>query len=343
MDSCCACPRWHQVRKKKAVATPFVHFDINDPSHSISGEYWQMGTAKNLPDFLEWQQTANCIHQGLPVDEKKLFQQSEAVTRPQFWGCLRDNVSFWVYRIFLTGRDAQGRPGRYFFVLFHSSSPALLAQSGVVNVLNYLASQSSIPLMLDEISGINPCETATTDERFPAEENSGIPMELALAIKHSEDVPAGSHFGLVIDGGTLLRKHPDLGFPISSKPDFGSPPNHFPRPILPPKSRDASVEKTSKNQDAGKPRKPPIAVMLLVIIAALLLILIVLVIIFALNPPPRPPVPPEAEPKASPSNSAKPREVGVPSQTERQRERPASEATDGDALPETVGDTPSAE
>ena len=270
--SLCAASSW---RVKPDGVTFAMTYDVNDPSFSVSGEYWQLGHAKASHDYDSWQHAARSIHQGLPVREEEFFRRTEAVTSPQFWGCIRDNNSYWIYRIYITGRDAHARPGRYFFVLFQVSSLASLSESEPSRIIFYLETQRSIPLILDRIPDPDPAIASTyplTDTLYNGRPETPPLTQMAFAIQSAQNVPVGSHYAWIIDSKTVLKIHTDLpllGKP-SAKPYFrqAPPPGNFAPATSPsPISRGGqSVDDTkgvSPSPQAPRPSWPVNSIVLM--------------------------------------------------------------------------------
>jgi len=238
-----------------------IPLDINDPSNSISGQYWQLDSGGAISDKIKWGRVAKSIKQGLPDREEKSFRETQPVSTTQFWGCLRDSESFWMYRIFITGRDNKDRPGRYFFVLFQLSLPSLLLNPEAARILSFLETERSIPLDLHSIQSPLPESNSTptlTDSLFSGEKDSSPCANVA---KCAKDVPVGSHYGWVFEDGILVRSYTDLpfDFEISDVPPTPTKTEKDPqRPTTP--NRPPLSPPTNKIPTSATPTQyPPIS------------------------------------------------------------------------------------
>ena len=190
-------------------------YDIYDPSSSVSGGYWQLGTANKAINKEEWQKFSGYINQGLPVREDALFRCKSPELEHELWGCLHWQGLYWVYRHFLTGHDNFNRPGRYFFVLFKLESPAELRNPATSNILRHLAGQTAIPLDVQPLKSqsISTAAGSMTDRLFPNTPPSVSGQNVATIAEMISKVPANEHHAWVISQGKVLREYPDLDTP----------------------------------------------------------------------------------------------------------------------------------
>lgn len=87
----------------------------------------------------------------MPSQLPEFDSATEPVRDKQFWGAIAlENL--WLYRLFITGRDSKGRPGRYFFILFKSNnSDDFISSQNAETILQNLENQTEIPLKVDDL------------------------------------------------------------------------------------------------------------------------------------------------------------------------------------------------
>ena len=223
-------------------------YDIYDPSSSVSGSYWQLGTANKTINKEEWQKVSGYINQGLPVREDELFRCKSPEMKHELWGCLHLQDSYWVYRHFLTGYDNFNRPGRYFFVLFKLESLTALRNPLMSNILRHLAGQTTIPLDLQSLKSqsISTTVGSMADQLFPINPVAVSEQNLTKIEELISKIPVNEHHAWVIRQCNILRKYLNLNTDI---PTYKKP---SPPPVV-----DEESGVASKSPFDGTPQKKP--------------------------------------------------------------------------------------
>jgi hypothetical protein len=135
-----------------SINEPFK-YNIWDPSYSKNGSYWQLPNVFSSTEADLWRQVVNCISNELPKRESDIFKCTETDRSHAFMGCLNWKNQYWAYRFFLTGRDGQNRPGRYFIAIFNLNDLNAIKSPQFSGIIKYLSSLTSIPLELNELNG----------------------------------------------------------------------------------------------------------------------------------------------------------------------------------------------
>ena len=234
--------RRRQDRSRSEVVP--VLFDINDPSYSKSGVYWQLDTVRESAEKDQWNGVLRHINGGVPQRERALFNCTQPVTDPEIWGAIKEQGITWAYRIFLTGRDPIDRPGRYFVLLgrLESLSAAEVAEFTAVAVR--LASVRSIPLALDHIDG-RP--STVTDALFGSGPASGFSGSLRERLGRLE---GGGHVAWLVNNEGVVNR-----LDLTVEPTCGGLPN----PVRTPssvKSKTPSSSHASPSQSTTEDNRP---------------------------------------------------------------------------------------
>jgi len=179
------------------------------------------------------------VNPGLPsqVDEETLFLTKVPLLEHELWGCIRWDDVFWLYRMFLTGRDDISRPGHYFFVIFKLEAPPLSEDSRITGIVERLRTQTAFSIKAGALRSL-PGKTAG-DALFP-----GVAMArftnpnptFVDVVKKCSIMQEGDHHGWIFRAGSLVREYSDLNPPLTSpKPPTPPKPNEIPpRPTPPP-------------------------------------------------------------------------------------------------------------
>ncbi len=189
-----------------------LSYDIYDPSSSVSGDYWQLGTARTSMDKSDWQAISNCINQGLPEREDEAFRCKEPRPEYELWGCIKWCDYYWIYRHFLTGLDNFARPGRYFFVLLRLGSATELRDTVLSRLFANLEKQRGIPIDIEGLKydmALRPL--GLTDQVLGTLPSSSFGLDTVS--RNISEIPDGAHIGWIIKDGALLRKYDDLPSP----------------------------------------------------------------------------------------------------------------------------------
>lgn len=190
-----------------------MEYDIYDPSNTVDGGYWQMGHGSDLAINNQWRAVADLINQGLPLRENSLFRCTLPERDNELWGCLRRDGLFWMYRVYLTGRDNFARPGRYFFLLFKLDSPNGIQDQSITKIVRHMETQTAIPLSIHEMRCLlakSPDPANLTTQIFTG--SSAIRDTAGLLAGKCTAIPEGAHHGWIIKNGTIVRQYSDLPF-----------------------------------------------------------------------------------------------------------------------------------
>ena len=194
------------------LAYKSVQYDIYDPSNSVAAQYWQMGVAESAKDTADWKKIGQCVNQGLPVKENSLFQCTKPDYDHAMWGCIHWKGIYWIYRLFLTGRDRFDRPGRYFFVLFKFNTLENLPYSEIIRIIHYLENQTTNPLDLEPLQNFS---TPNIDAVKPIE--IGISNDnLKSIFKWFRGMQDDFHAAQVTKRGNIISTYNDLIIPETS-------------------------------------------------------------------------------------------------------------------------------
>jgi hypothetical protein len=194
-----------------------LQYDIYDPSNSVAAQYWQMGVVESAKDATDWKQIGQSVNQGLPVKENALFQCTKPDSDHAMWGCIHWKGTYWIYKLFLTGRDRFDRPGRYFFVLFKFNTLENLPYSEIIRIIHYLENQTTNPLDLKPLLNFG---TTNIDEVKPEAMGSSN-ANLKLIIEWFRGMQDDFHAAQVIKRGNILSKYHDLAIPEASDNTVG--------------------------------------------------------------------------------------------------------------------------
>jgi len=191
-----------------------IQYDIYDPSHPIDSQYWQMGLVKSLHNSNDWKLACRYINSELPSKEATLFNTTKKETEYSFWGCLMWNNSYWIYRFFLTGRDLLSKQGRYFFILFKIQELDNLNILKIIRIIDYLESQTSIPLNL------KPLQEKISEEKalFNLNEiQSILKYQINILFNYARNAKDNSHFAIKFKENKIIKEYHSLATPSAEQ------------------------------------------------------------------------------------------------------------------------------
>jgi hypothetical protein len=173
-----------------------------------SGADWEPVVARIIKDFSE---------------QHSDFRESATVKlSPQFWGVLRFNSNFWLYRVLPAGKDRFNRPGRYIIALFCAPTIESFDWHLVAGISSAL---KDLTVALPDLSAIQAVlhgtkrSTSLADRvlvRKPSDPSQSIETHLNGALS---DLKGESHCLMVIENdGTATRNCLDIKIQTTKRP-----------------------------------------------------------------------------------------------------------------------------